>query len=453
MKMYGKRMLVLFLVLILALGSAACSTTSQTSGGKTDNSSQQDNSSNKTEKTEKKKEPVTLKLLSHYVAHNEEFLKTYVDQWNAENPDIQIVLEGVEFNELLPTIMTKQTSGQGADITHIYSLWAGQLDKSGVIAKAPDDVISDIKANYPEPVAEGVSVDGNIFGYPTEVQPFALYYNKRLLKDAGFNNPPTTWDELLSMAEAMNKTDKNGNSEVQGFAFIRAWPAIVYHPFVALMSTAGGQFIEDGKVNLDSEAAKKTMELYTKVHGKDGLTEIGNDIMKGFAAEQVAMTINAGWWAGSLKVTMEDAYENVGVAPIPSPDGKTKGSVSYTWGWTVNSKSKHQEEAWKFLKWFNSQQVKDGLTPEGNFLLEAFNTISTRKSDQEADPIKAKLASDANLQTINQAIKYATPEPNPAAGAEIQNILFKQIDSVWTGQITPEKALEIAQQEIQAKLK
>jgi multiple sugar transport system substrate-binding protein len=449
MKMYGKRILVLFLVLMLALSSAACSSSNQTSGGETDNNSQQNNSGNK---TEEKKEPVTLKLLSHYVAHNEEFLKKYVDQWNSENPDIQIVLEGVEFTELLPTIMTKQTSGQGADITHIYALWAGQLDKSGVIAKAPDDAVADIKANYPESVTTGVSVNGNIFGYPTEVQPFALYYNKKLLKDAGFEHPPTTWDELLTMAEAINKTDQNGNTEVQGFGFIRAWPAIVYHPFVALMATAGGQFIEDGKVNLNSEAAKKTMELYTKVHGKNGLTEIGNDVMKGFAAEQVAMTINAGWWAGSLKVTMEDNYEDVGVAPIPSPDGKTKGSVSYVWGWTVNSKSKHQDEAWKFLKWFNSQPVKDGLTPEGNFLLEAFNTISTRKSDQESDPIKEKLASDANLKVLNEAIKYATPEPNPATGAEIQNILFKQIDSVWTGQITADKALEIAQAEIQAKL-
>jgi multiple sugar transport system substrate-binding protein len=446
MKLFGRKVLVFMLVFALAFVTVACSS------GSNGNNSGEGNSANDGGSTDKKKDPVTLRLLSHYVAANEEFLTPYIDQWNSENPDIQVKLEGVEFSELLPTIMTKQTSGQGADIMHIYSLWAGQLDKSGVIADPPEYIVEDVEANYPDSAVKGASVNGEIYGYPTEVQAFVMYYNKQLLKDKGYENPPATWDELLDMANAIETKDDSGNTKLQGFGFIRAWPAIVYHPFVALMATAGGEFIKDGKVNLDSDAAKQTMGLYEKIYGENGITDIGIDVMKSFGVSQTAIAINAGWWAGSLKATMGDDYQNVGVAPIPSPDGNTKGSVAYTWAWSVNKKSKHQEEAWKFLEWFNSQPIKDGMTPEGNFLLEAFNTISTRVSDTEAEPVKAKFENDPNMKIISETLQYATPETNAAAGAEIQDILFKQIDSVWTGQKTGEEALKSAQQDIQNKL-
>lgn len=457
MQLFGKRMLVSMLVLVLIFVVVACSnngTKDEGSATKDEASATKDEASTTKDEasTTKDKDPVTLRLLSHYVAQNEDFIKPYIDQWNSENPDIQVKLEGVEFNELLPTIMTKQTSGQGADIMHIYSLWAGQLDKNGVIADAPSDVVDDVTKNYPESAALGASVNGKIYGYPTEVQPFVLYYNKRLLKEKGYENPPQTWDQLLEMAKAIETKDSSSNTKIQGWGIIRSWPAITYHPFIAMMATAGEQFIKDGKVNLDSEAAQKTMALYEKVYGKDGITNIGFDTMKSFGVGQTALSINAGWWAGSLKATMGDNYKDIGVAPIPSPDGKTKGSVAYTWAWTVNKKSKHHEEAWKFLNWFNSQPIKGGMTPEGNFLLEAFNTISTRGTDTQTDSIKAKLESDPNVQVIVEALQYATPEPNAAAGAEIQNILFKEIDSVWTGQKVGEEALKAAQQEIQNKL-
>jgi multiple sugar transport system substrate-binding protein len=429
MQRLGKRTLLSVLAIILTLSIVACSSSATKDSG-----------------------PVTLTMLTHYVAANENFIKPYIDQWNKENPNIQIKLEGVEFDALLSTLMTKQTSGQGADINHIYSLWAGQLDKSGVIADPPTSVIDSIKENYPDSVTKGASVNGKIYGYPTEVQPFVLYYNKKLLKDKGFDSPPATWDQTLEMAKAIEQKDASGNTKIQGFGFIRSWPAIAYHPFVALMATAGGKFIENGKVYLDSEAAKKTMDFYSKVYGKKGITDIGIDVMKSFAVSQTAMAINAGWWAGTLKDTMKDAYKDVGTAPIPSLDGKTKGSVAYTWAWSVNKKSKHQDAAFKFLTWFNTKPIKNGMTAEGNFLLDAFNTISTNKIDAQSEPIKAKLAADPNVKVINEALQYATPEPNDAAGAEIQNILFKQLDSVWAGQKSGDDALKSAQTDIQAKL-
>ncbi|MBD2862821.1 ABC transporter substrate-binding protein [Paenibacillus oceani] len=400
-----------------------------------------------------KKGPVTLTLLSHYAGAQEEKLKPYVDMWNKDHPDIQVKLEPVDFGELLKTIQAKQTAGQVADIMHVYSLWGGQLTKNKVLAEPPADVIDDVKKNYPDASVKGASIDGKIYGFPTEVNAYALFYNKKLLKEAGFDNPPKTWDEMYNMAKTLTKKDGSGKITQQGFGFVRGYASIVDQPFMSLMATAGGQLISDDltKAQLDSDAGKKTMDYAAKFY-KDGIADVSFSVSKTFPAEQTAMTIQAGWYAGSLAGTMKEAYQNIGAAPLPSPDGSKKGSIAYTWMWGVNNKSKYQKEAWEFLKWFNTVSVKDGLTPEGGFLLDAFNSLSTRKSDLDAKPIKDKLAGDAVLKTFVDALNYALPEPNPAAGTEIQDILFKQIESTWTGQTTPEAAVQAAQKDIQSKL-
>ncbi|KIL38534.1 hypothetical protein SD70_25765 [Gordoniibacillus kamchatkensis] len=178
------------LALSLAGGLAACS------GAKP----KADDAKNQNEPS-KPSEPVELTLLSHYVGNNETALKPYIDQWNKENPNIQIKLTPVDFGELLKTIMTKQSAGQGADIMHVYTLWGGQLAKNKVLADAPANIVDDIKKNYPPAAVKGASLNGKVFGYPTEVQTYGLFYNKKLLKDAGFDSPPKTWDEMLNMAK------------------------------------------------------------------------------------------------------------------------------------------------------------------------------------------------------------------------------------------------------------
>lgn len=431
MKRRRTKAVLLILAVALTVGLIGCNTASDSSS--TDNNG-----------------VVTLTLMTHYSQQQEKELKKYIDQWNKEHPNIQVKHKSVaDFSKLLPTIMAQQTSGQQADILHIYSLWGGQLAKSNVLAQPPADVKSDIEANYPSAAIKGATVDGKLLGYPTEVQTYALYYNKKLLKDAGFTNPPSTWDELYQVAKAVTKR-KNGKIVVEGFGLKSSTvTAGVVHPYLSLLYTAGGRLInEDGtKAELDSEAGLKTLEFQKKLI-KEKLSDLSIDVAKGFPSERVAMTINASWWQGTLKAVMKDNFENIGVAPIPSPNGKSKGSVSYSFFYGVNSKSKHQEEAWEFLKWLNSQKQENGATAEGNFLLSQ-GIIPARTSDIEAFE---KELSTLNNKPFIDALEYAVPEPNLLQGEKIMTLLQKQIEAVWTDQTRPEQALKTATEQINREL-
>jgi multiple sugar transport system substrate-binding protein len=424
-----KKVFSLCLIVVLAASLFGCSSISETTG-----------QSKKTGSD--KKGVVELTLLTHYSAAQEKELKKYIDIWNKENPKIQVKHKSIaDFAQLLPTIMAEQTSGQIADILHVYSLWGGQLAKSNVLAQPPADVLDDIKNNYADSAIKGSTVNGQIVGYPTEVETYALFYNKKLLADAGFTNPPKTWDELYDMSKKITKRDGKGKVLVEGFGLTSGWDSAVVHPYLSLVHSAGGSFLNEDntKVTLNSEAGLKALEFEQRLI-KDGITDPSINVLQAFPSERVAMTINAGWWNGSLKAAMKDRYKNIGVAPIPSPDGKSQGTVSYSFFYGVNNRSQHQKEAWEFLKWLNSKSLENGATAESNFLVSQ-GFIPSRNSDIKA--LEKELATPNNQPFID-ALKYAVPEPNVLEGQKIKTLLQKEIESVWSGKKQAKDAIDSA---------
>src|SRR5690606_31797983 len=108
------------------------------------------------------------------------------------------------------------------------------------------------------------------------------------------------------------------------------WDSAVVHPFLSLLNAAGGPYLSpDGtKAAFDSEAGKAALTLEKKLIDSKSADPAIN-VLNGFTSGKVAMTINAGWWIGSLKTAMKDDYENVGVVPIPGPTADARGSLAY----------------------------------------------------------------------------------------------------------------------------
>lgn len=425
-----RQFFIVVAVIALVFSMAACSSSSSNGGGKDGK--------------------VTLTLLTHYSAQQEKELMKYINMWNKEHPDIQVKHKSVNFDQLLSTIMAQQTSGQVSDIVHVYSLWSGQLSQSHVLAEPPKAIQQDITANYPKTAVKSSTVDKQLLGYPSEVETYALFYNKKMLKDAGFDHPPKTWNELYDMANKITKKNAKGKIEQEGFGLMSGWDSAVVHPYLSFLYANGGQFLNSNntKAMLETKQAQDALNYEMKFF-KNGITDKSFDVIKGFENQKVAMTINAGWWNGSLKSVMKNDYKNVGVAPIPSPDGQGKGSVSYGYFYGVNNRSQHKKEAWEFLKWLNSKKLDGGATAEGKFLVSQGITPS-RESDIKA---LSKDIGTANYKPFIDALNYAKPEPNIFAGQKIKTDLQKEIEKVWSGQESVKQGLKNANNLINQELK
>src|SRR5690606_21095336 len=177
-------------------------------------------------------EEITLRVLTHW---GEEIVLpgqlAMIEAYEAANPGVKIELETVPFNDLLTKIITGQTAGTNPDIFHLYNLWLPEFTRSGLLAVPPQEVVDAIVANTSPGIVEGVSAGGQVWGWPTEVNAYLLIYNKRLLEEAGYSEPPRNWEELREMAAAMTVTDDTGAITQAGFAVWPGWDSGIVHPF------------------------------------------------------------------------------------------------------------------------------------------------------------------------------------------------------------------------------
>ncbi|AYN43104.1 ABC transporter substrate-binding protein [Streptomyces dangxiongensis] len=399
-------------------------------------------------------DPIVLTLLSHYASGAlRDALQGPVDEWNATHDRVKVRTEAVEFSDLLTTLMVRQAAGQGADIVHPYCLWTGQLVRAGVLRPAPPGHAGEIARGYGAAAVGAASVGGKVYGYPTEVQTYALYYNKRLLREAGVDGPPRTWRELEEAAHRTTRRDRYGNTLVQGFGLSVIDDSTTVGQTLALLNAAGGTFVSaDGRSTaIDSPAGRAVFDLEHRLVAT-GASAPGVNVYKAFPSGQVAMVVSAGWWSADLKTLMGGDYRDVGVAPLPlrrAHDARATLSTGFLLG--VNAASEHPREAWEFLHWLNTGKVrvtsagKDATATRMSLLQVSVGSLTGR-----ADDMRTLLGEggDPNLRPFRDALAYAVPEPNMPGAQQAKSLLRKNIEALWTGQRSTDEALRAIRRQV-----
>lgn len=399
-------------------------------------------------------DPIVLTLLSHYASGElKAALQGPVDEWNATHDRVKVHTKAVEFTDLLTTFMVRQAAGQGADIIHPYCLWNGQLVRAGVLRPAPVEDAEEIRRGYGEAAVRAASVGGRVYGYPTELQTYALYYNRRLLREADVDGPPRTWRELEEAAYRTARRDRYGNTLVQGFGLSTYDDSTTVGQTLALLNAAGGTFVSaDGRrTAIDSPAGRAVFELEHRLV-VNGAAAPGVNVYKAFPSGQAAMVVSAGWWTGSLKPLMGEDYRDVGVAPVPVPAADHRRATLAT-GFMlgVNAASRHPREAWEFLRWLNTEKVRVKGPGKGAAATRMSSLqVSVGSLTGRADDMRTLLGSagDPNLRPFLDALAYAVPEPNGPGAQQAKSLLRKNIEALWTGQQSVDESLRTTRRQV-----
>jgi multiple sugar transport system substrate-binding protein len=404
--------------------------------------------------------PVTISYLTHWPPETVAKLQAAADAFTSANPNVTVDIRAVPFGNLLSTLRTQAASPNGPTITGIYDLWLPELVRDGIAAKAPDAVASDAEASWTPNILQGATVDGALYGYPNEIDVYALNYNKKLFAEAGISEPPKTWDELTSAAEKLTKRDGSGNVTQQGFGLINSWAAGVVHPWLSMTLSNGGTLVDGTTPTIDQANAVATTDLYERLvtskitdptMGTANATTTG-PFLDNFTSGKTAMIIMANWWESALKSAMGDAFADVGTAPIPvGPDGDGSHSVSYSWLTAVNANAspEQQDAAWKFLTWLHSPDSGEKGSAMGDMLM-SMGILPCRTSDVEA---YATELGEPFLKAYVDSLANAVPFPIVLGGQEMTEALQKQIENVEFGRASAGDAMKAAQDEASQILK
>jgi maltose/maltodextrin transport system substrate-binding protein len=312
-------------------------------------------------------------------------------------------------------------TGDGPDIM----IWAhdrfGEWAAGGLIqAVSPSQEVVD---GILPTAWDAVSFGGKVWGYPVSVEAVGLIYNKALVQ-----TPPADF------ADIANVTVPDGVKPIM-------WDYNnTYFTMPLLMANGGYAFVKkdgtyDGK---DTGVANEgAIAGATVLKGliDSGIMPAGVDygIMDGAMAKgEVAMVLNGPWaWSG-----YKAAGIDIGVAPIPTVNGKVSPPFLGVYSAAINAASPNADLAVEFIE--NYMLTDEGLAAwNANGDLGALADISAGAAQN--DPlVAATLANAAN----------GIPMPsNPEMGA-FWSAMQPALTSITTGAADPKTALEDAAKRI-----
>lgn len=251
-------------------------------------------------------------IAAEYGQNTKEWWANFVDSFNTDNPDINLNVEVVSWNDIYTVVNTRIQGNNAPDVLNIDVFADYQAD--GLLLPAQDYVSEETYAKmYPSFLEQSV-VDDVVWAVPDLASARAMYYNKDILEAAGVE-VPTTWEELTAACEAIKAYDDSIYPWGIDMTTDEGQAAFAYYTW----NNGGGFVDENGEWALNSDANVEAIEyaiglVNSGYTNSDPANDTRYDLQDMFGAGQVAMVIAP----NSLPTYIADGGHevNYGVAAI-----------------------------------------------------------------------------------------------------------------------------------------
>lgn len=302
---------------------------------------------------------VEIEYWQYFFDARVEAMEQLIASFEEENPDITVTMTHFPYADYRTKVAAAIPAGEGPDVVQLFYGWLNDYIEASLIQPLPTDTFDPavIDAEF-FPMVGAMKKDGQYYALPTAVRSLALFYNERILEDAGVE-PPTTLDELVEVAKATTERDGAGNITQVGFT--TGMTAQDHHWFreVLIRQFGGEPYLDDYRtVNYDTEAGRAALDYYTGLQSEHGVTVEGfmDEPQAAFRAGRAAMHIDGSFRVGSLAGQRGLRW---GVTELPvGPDG-TQSNYSSYWVNAITTKAEGEkfDAAVKFMQFITSDDA------------------------------------------------------------------------------------------------
>lgn len=375
-------------------------------------------------------------------------LNTMVAEFNKTHPTIHITNQFItQSDAMLPKIAAAVSSHSQPNIVFGGTpTWGPLLLKSGATLVLSKSSVPNISEIYPGTLA-GEIYKGKLFGLPTGIGDYALFYNKTDFQKAGITAPPKTWAQVIADSVKLTNPAKHryGIYVPFGKSEWTVWT------FEGMLWSAGGHFLNANKTKalFNSPAGDKALQTWVnllyKYHGAPTTsfaTPSNSDGNTAFASNVVAMLIDGAW---DLP-TFNQAHVNYGVTLFPKiKQYATNEGVGTVFG--MKGTPAQNKAVDTFLNWFYAPKNLAQY-----YYLDTVALPVTSAIDNQ--PYYHKwIAQDPGLKPFAQEVQYAHSRPTLISYPAISAALGVQIDKALLHQESVKTALNTAAQQANVILK
>ena len=393
--------------------------------------------------------PVTINVLTmDQAAMSVDQMNEVANAFMAANPDIKVNMTYVPYDQVHDKFVTGvATKPPTYDVVMGDVIWYDEFVKAGYLADTTAMASADQKNNIFPTAWNVVTRNGKSFGMPWLLDTKYLYYNTDILKQAGFDSPPATWEELITQAQAIK--DKGLVEYPIVWSWAQAEAAIC--DFTALLYGNGGKFLdENGNPAFNDEKGVAVLEWMKKTLDDDlsnpaSVQDLEMNVLDVFSQGKAAFALN---WLFMYDTANFDTEKSsvtgkVGITDIPvfqSMAGSLKSaSVDGSSGFSIAANSPNQEAAWKYVSFLTSLDTQ---------IKYSSNQLPIWKTAYEGENLKTlEAASRSNPVTVPafaDQFQYAVLRPNISYYNEGSTALQLALQEALTGQKSPKEALDAA---------
>jgi ABC-type glycerol-3-phosphate transport system substrate-binding protein len=316
--------------------------------------------------------PVTLDFWAAWSPNSDEETKTkeQIKKFEDSHPNIKINVQLITFDVMHDKLIAAINAGNAPDLSWGLSEWFGEFTKMDALQDltASFNAWSDKDKIYPNVMAS-LTTDGKIEALPQYLGIRALLYHEDMLKKAGYDAPPKTWDDLLAMAD---KVKQATGKEAFGIAAsgVRSpqelLSLLAQNDLEIAKKMDDGKFKNTWKDNPDElKRAAEVYQFYKDLLAKGAIkpeakTWGWQEEDTNFAQGQYAMVVNGSWIEGRTKENPEEMKDVKVAAPPSKKKAATFLEVSPLY---LYKSSQHPKEAFEFATYILGKEWQTNIRP------------------------------------------------------------------------------------------
>jgi multiple sugar transport system substrate-binding protein len=414
-------------------------------------------------------EKTTIKFWTHTHPPMIDLNESLIEGFMAENPDIEVEYEIIPNNDFATKMLASMGTGTGPDIINMDDSQMRSIYIPKGLVQEVDPVsmgyasLDDLKAAYIPTALEGSTIDGKVYGVPSEFNVTAMIINTAAFTGVGLDpaSPPASWEDVATQGQKLVVKDGDTFSR-RGFDFVYLHSGWYHTQFGTLMQQTGGAYVAPDGVTVTVADPPTVQALHiwydliydAKIADPNVANQDATVPYQDFLDGNIAMTMFNPWGMGQIT---EDTtvYDSWAIAPLPqvypstgdaaaSPAAGAGGNVTplYAYYWSVNALTTDEAKkaaAFKFIGYISS--FPDRWLSEASFIQPKAGWESTEAA--QALPYFEVWSSEM-LKGQFQPIVPASEQVDAIMKSTLESSLFSGVD--------PQEALDAAKPQIEAAI-
>jgi len=277
-----------------------------------------------------------------------------------------------------------------------------------------------------------------------------LYYREDLLRENNLS-VPQTWEELAACAEKIQRDERKENPQFYGFVWQGAqYEGLVCNFLEFAASNRGGildeagNFIVSCEENIQALQFMKDLIHKYKISPPNTFTEMKEEEVRLFFDRGDALFERN--WPYAWKLHQRDGSPikgKVGVAVLPKfKNGKNAAALG-GWHIGISKYSDTKASAWKLVKFIISYDTQKELALDLGW--------NPAREDIYNDSLVKKIM--PQIEVLKNSFNNVVARPNLPLYIQISEVLQRKLNGSLSKEVTPQRALETAQKEIEQIIK